>query len=208
MADEPSKPHPEDLLTDLTDLFDILYDLPPTDRRSIRRERPGEEAMRQELVDNQPQYGEVAGISAGDVALVVQCTENVKRIDSKRQRVNKALELLDESRDYWIDKRERRYTTMREKADSSYKETKNEQIRAKFELLPAYCGQSADKAVKTRKQNALSPKAGAILNTLDVRGITVDDASYDRVAKMQDQATLDLWLSRAGAVAKLQDLFA
>jgi hypothetical protein len=208
VIDDPSKPHPEDLKIDLTDLKEILCDLPPTDFRSLRTQKPGEEEVRRELIDNQPQHGEAAGITAEDVALVVECSENVEKIAARRGRVVKALEILDESTAYWIDRRERKYTAMREKADTSYKETRNEQIRAKFEKLPGYCGQTAAKAARTRRRRASNPKAEAILLTLSARGIALEEADREKIAGSRDQAALDRWLARAGAIARLAELFA
>jgi hypothetical protein len=208
MIDDPSKPHPEDLKIDLTDVQEILYDLPPTDFRSLRPAKPGEEEVRRELLDNQPEHGAAAGISVGDVAVIVECSENVEKIDKKRDRVKKALEILDESRAYWIDRRERKYTAMREKADTSYKESRDEQIRAKFERLPRYCGQNAEKAARTRRRRRLDPKAQAILATLSARGIALAEADREKISGARDHAALDRWLARAGAITRIEELFA
>lgn len=215
MSTTPSKANPNDLVVDLRAKADILFDLPPRARVGMRTAKKGEEEVRKELIANQPEWGELAGITAADVAVVVECSENIEAIDEELGRIEKLREIALESRAYWVDRRERKYAAMRGKLDASYKETRNDQLRAKFERLPPYCGQSAEKAAKTRQKNAEErkakaphPKAELILEVLKARDLFVSDNAEEKILATDNEAVLNRWLTQVGTVAAVEELFA
>src|SRR5262245_34512580 len=100
MSRVPNPPPDTIFAIDLNPLKAFLVDLPPHGTVGMRHEQDGWEAVRQEIVNNQPTYGDRAGITTTDFTRFTTQNGQLDQIASQLPAVKKAVEVLTESLAY------------------------------------------------------------------------------------------------------------
>ena len=142
------------LTNDLTPLKDKLFDLEAGSMRGLRFDLPHFADVTLELAQSYPTAGENAGIPQDVYDHFVTCNAIVDIIDEKLVIARKQLEVLEESRAFYVDARQNDIALMVDAMRSRAQRRKDSSILSPFERTIAYNGQIGDKAAKTRKQNA------------------------------------------------------
>lgn len=153
MADDPKVPTLDELRLDITDLS-YLVDLPPGGMQGLRTEKDDYPKAHKEIVDNQASHGVKAGITAEDVAVIVESTERIEQIDDRMQLALKMVEVLRETRAKEVDRREKKVSTVSKKILLHAKDSGSDEVLAKYDNTLDYYSQLAKKAAKSRRENA------------------------------------------------------
>ena len=157
----PNAPPDNIFALDLTLYQTFLVDLPPRATLGMRTEQPGWEAARAEVVANQPNYGDRAGITATDFGRFVALNDQYGQILVQLPRVAKAVEVLNESASYLDDQRHKLVTQFANAAEKHAKMEGNDPtLLTAYEKTIAYRGVIAAKAAKTKQKNEEAKKAG------------------------------------------------
>jgi hypothetical protein len=146
---------------DLTPVQGKLFDLEPGARRGMRPDLPHFADVALELQQGYPTAGASAGIPADVYDHFVMCNATVDIIDEKLAIARKQLEVLEESRAFYVDARQNDIGLMVDSMRSRAQRRKDRSILSPFEKMIAYNGQIGDKANKTRKQNVAEAKEEA-----------------------------------------------
>ncbi|MFT3765900.1 MAG: hypothetical protein QM820_10335 [Minicystis sp.] len=156
-------PPPEIIFAiDLLPLKGFLVDLPPGAMRGMRHEQDGWEDAEQEIVNNQPKYGDRAGITNGDFTRFVALNDQFDQLEPQLPVLEKAEEILLESLAYVDDQRHKLVTQFAESAeDHASAEGDHPALLTAYEKTIAYRAVIAEKAAKTRKKNEEAKKAAA-----------------------------------------------
>jgi hypothetical protein len=136
----------------------FLVDLPDGETQGMRREHEGIAEAVAEIVGNQKKWGKAAGISAQEVAVVVDTTAQIAQIRAKRPVAAKLLEMFDETEAMLEDKRDKVMRAIAESVDAKAN-TVGPELPAAYANTRAYRSATGVKAAKTRKKNAAA-KAG------------------------------------------------
>jgi len=131
-----------------------LKDLEPGERRGMRTDQEGFEQMASELAQQVPVHGAAAGIPQDVYDHFLMCNDTVTLIDVELPVARKIVEVLEESRAYYVNARQNDVGLMVDAMRSRAQRRKDESILAPFQLTIQYNGQIGVKAVKTRKKNA------------------------------------------------------
>jgi hypothetical protein len=152
MANDPRPRHIARLAVDATGLVDILVDLPQGARQRLRGDQPGVELVLGEIVSNQPDYGERAGVTAANFEEMLRLSEHIARIDELLPDAHKLVELLDESRALLVDRRHRLISAVASAVDMYAKARQDDELLARYEKTRAYRSAIAKKAWRTRRR--------------------------------------------------------
>lgn len=136
----------------------FLVDLADGETQGMRREHEGIAEAVTEIVANQKKWGKAAGITAQEVAVVVETTAQIEQIRAKRPAAAKLLEMFDETEAMLEDKRDRAIRALAESVDAKAN-TVGPELPAAYANTRAYRSAPGLKAAKTRKKNAAA-KAG------------------------------------------------
>ncbi|HZF51188.1 MAG TPA: hypothetical protein VE093_21160 [Polyangiaceae bacterium] len=142
------------LTNDLTPLNGKLFDFTAGSMRGLRPDLPHFATVTLELAQSYPTAGENAGIPQDVYDHFVMCNATVEIIDEKIAIARKQLEVLEESRAFYVDARQNDIALMVDAMRSRARRRKDSSILSPFETVIAYNGQIGDKATKTRKKNA------------------------------------------------------
>ncbi len=119
----------------------------------MRREQDGWEAVQAEIVNNQPTYGDQAGITATDFNKLVALDAQFDQIAAQLPIAEKAVEVLVESEAYLDDLRHKLVTQFADSAEGHAKgEGEDPTLLTAYQKTIAYRAVIADKAAKTRKK--------------------------------------------------------
>jgi hypothetical protein len=144
------------LTSDLTDVKDILVDIPPGGLKGARGEQDGIAEVLTELSHVMPQYGDDAEIHPALYTRIVDATANIEKLRAKELLLEKQLEVVRETRTQWVNNREDDISAIAAKAEHSALQQKKSELFAHFEKTIQYRSQSAEKGVATRKKNQQS----------------------------------------------------
>lgn len=139
---------------DLASLKGKLIDLEPGGKRGLRPDLDNFALVAMELQQSYPTAGKAAGIPEDVYDHFVMCNSIVEEIDKKLALARKQVEVLEESRAFYVDGRQNDIGLMVDSIRSRAQRRKEPSILAPFEKTIDYNGQIGDKAAKTRKQNA------------------------------------------------------
>ena len=156
------------LVIDARALTGMLIDLPEGATQGMRREQDGYDAVHQEILGHQKEWGAKAGVTDAEVAQIVDTTAKIVKIRAYRPAVAKLLELIDET---LASVEDERHTVIRTIASSveakatNLKQADKEALLAKYELTLKYRSAIAKKGVQTRtkaaKETAAKEEAAA-----------------------------------------------
>jgi hypothetical protein len=142
-----------DLSVDATHMASRMRDLPPGARKGMRKEQRGFREMLKELVDNQPRFGELAGITPTNFQELVEAMKCLDELDALEQPTRKLLEYIVETRAYEVDQIHRMVSVFGAAIDKRAKAYKDDTLLAAYQLTRAYRSASANKAARTRLRN-------------------------------------------------------
>ncbi|HTN88135.1 MAG TPA: hypothetical protein VL242_30855 [Sorangium sp.] len=98
MSSRAPNPPPDSIFSiNLAPIKPALVDLPPRATLGMRREQEGLDAVITEIVNNQPTYGDRAGITATDFTRFTTLNHQFDQIEAQLPLVSKAVEVLTES---------------------------------------------------------------------------------------------------------------
>lgn len=138
---------------DLTDVEDDLRDLPPGATKGMRAEQEGMVGVVDELARSVPLLGEKAGIPPKVYQRFVHATEVIGKLRTHEADLEKALEVVRESRAKSEHDRENDISMVVDSVKSTGHRTGDRALLAAFEKTIKYNAQTAEKAAKTRRKN-------------------------------------------------------
>jgi len=142
------------LLVDARPLADFLVDLERGRRRGMRTARPGFPDVVNEIVSNQREYGERAGITQTQFERFMELNHQIAQLDEHIPVVNKLSEILEETRATLENERQLMVGGFAKSVESAARSSGNKTLLAKYEKTREYRSADAKRAVKTRLQNA------------------------------------------------------
>lgn len=142
------------LVVDARGLAEFIVDLEQGKMQGLRTEQKGYAEVVTELVSNQREFGEQAGITQTDIERLVELNRRVAMVDQYLPAVRKMLELLTETRAVCDDERQRLVSAFGQSVDARAKASRNPTLLAKYERTRDYRSAIANKGAKTRKKNA------------------------------------------------------
>ena len=154
MSNVPGEPYNGPFFVDLNHLRGILVDLPRGGTRHLRREQPGMDAVIQELKNEVPRRGAEAGIPESAYRRFLECTSHLEKIREVKGWLEKMLEVVKESEARYEHERENSVSQIADAVRSTARREGKSGILAPFEKLLRYNSQLAEKAWKSRRQNA------------------------------------------------------
>lgn len=141
------------LTSDLTDVKDILVDIPPGGLVGARGEQPGIAGVLAELAHAMPEHGDDAEVHAALYVRVTEATTNIDKLRAKEMLLEKQLEVVRETRTQWVNNREDDIGAIAAKAEETAIRNKKSELLAHFEKTIQYRSQTGLKALATRKKN-------------------------------------------------------
>ncbi|MCC6555140.1 MAG: hypothetical protein IT372_19415 [Polyangiaceae bacterium] len=139
---------------DLTSLQGKLIDIEAGGMRGLRTDMEGFPLVVHELAQSVPVAGAAAGVPQDVYEHFVMCNETVQALDERLAIARKQVEVLEESRAYYVDARQNDISLMVDAMRSRAQRRKDTSVLIPFEATLRYSSQNADKAVRTRRQNA------------------------------------------------------
>jgi hypothetical protein len=150
---------PHDL--NLTPAQGKLIDAQQGSAQGYRTDRDGYEEAEAELLQGYPTAGAAAGIPQDVFDHFVATNETVEFIDENLVIARKQVEVLEESRAFYVDARQNDIAIMCDSMRSKAQRRKDPSILTPFEKTLAYQSATGVKAAKTRKLNAIKAKEEA-----------------------------------------------
>jgi hypothetical protein len=150
---------------DLTDLEGALVDLKSGSRQGMRTELEGFAETRAELQGSTQAHRDAAGISPDLFEHFTTCTDRLARLDEKVAIAEKQLEVLLESRAYYVDAQQNDVSLMVDSMRSRARRRQDRGILIPFEQTLRYSGQIGHKGALTKRRKAAeaaaAPRAAA-----------------------------------------------
>lgn len=172
MANDPKRPILGELAVDATHLAGRLIDLPPGGKQGLRTAQPGCDAVVAEILANQEMFGERAGITALKLQELRDANDIIAEIDVLLEPTRKLVEVLDESRAVFEDRRQRSVSSIAAVVETNARASGDTELLAKYEKARTYRSASARKGVRTRQRN----QQGEIDAPEDTLGDTPENA--------------------------------
>ena len=136
-----------------------LMDIVAGGMRGLRTDMEGFTFVVLELAQGVPAAGAAAGVPQDVYDHFVMCNETVVAIDERLAIARKQVEVLEESRAFYIDARQNDISMMVDSMKSRAQRRKDRTVLLPFERTLEYARQLAMKALKTRRQNAEQAEA-------------------------------------------------
>lgn len=141
------------LTSDLSDIKEILVDLPPGGLIGARGEQDGIAGVLAELTNAMPNHGDEAEVHPALYGRVVEATTHIEKLRAKELLLEKQLEVVRETRAKWVNNREDDIGSIAAKVEESASRNKKTELLAHFEKTLHYRSQTGLKALATRKKN-------------------------------------------------------
>jgi predicted Zn-dependent protease len=141
------------LTIDCSSLEPFLIDLPIGGRVGLKTEQPGLDLAVAEIMANQANHGDKAGVTALDVQLLRDTSKKIDSIDEQLPAVRKLLEVLEETRAVLDDQRNRQVSAIASAVENRAKIHRDDGLLAKYENTRTYRSASGHKAARTRRRN-------------------------------------------------------
>jgi hypothetical protein len=154
VPEEVQKPEVGSLIIDARPVAPFVVDLPSGAMQGMRTEQDGFEEVLNEIFSNQATLGELAGVTASDLAEIKSANEQIAEIDIYVQPAQKLAEVLVESRARLDDKRQRIVSAIAQSVESRAKSSGNRELLAKYEKTRVYRSAIGVKAARTRRRKA------------------------------------------------------
>ena len=164
MATVTGKPYPGPFTFSLEDVREELLDLPEGAMKGLRGPQAGIEGVLSELLASIPAHGEEAGVSLRVYARVVESTSRIDLLRSHELALEKAAEVVRETRRKREHDRENDIGLIVDSVKSTAQRTGDKALVAAFEKTIRYNGQIAEKAAQTRRRNADVPAEDEVGN--------------------------------------------
>jgi hypothetical protein len=145
--------NPGSLAIDCTPMAPAVLDL-PRKRRGLIAEQPDVGDVIKEILGNQADWGDLAGITKADFDRFLELNDWIACIDAVLPAVERLAQMLRISRAMHVDERQRRIYGFAESAETRAKSGKLETLLSKYGKTCAYRSAAGLKAAKTRKKNA------------------------------------------------------
>jgi hypothetical protein len=154
---------------DLNSLQGKLVDIEAGGLRGLRTDQENFPAVVLELEQAVPVAGAAAGIPQDVYEHFLLCNQLVADIDQQLAIAQKQVEILRESRAFYVDARQNDIALIVDAMKSRAQRRKDESVLLSFEKTLKYNSQNGDKAARTRRRNAAAgddtappaPPAGA-----------------------------------------------
>jgi hypothetical protein len=156
MASDPENPKVGDLVFN-GEFRGYIADLKPKDLQGLRTAQQGFEHVIEEILSNQAEWGEAAGVTARDFSQLEELNVRIARIDVFVRPAQKFVEMLIETRYQLEDRRQRLAFNVAQSVDR--RGVREPHLLAKYEKTRAYRSAIAKKALKTRRRNQAKAKA-------------------------------------------------
>lgn len=160
MPDDPKKPLIGALAIDATPVASFAVDLEAGAMQGMRTEQPGFPDVLKEIFSNQAAMGDLAGVTASDLAELQKTNEQIDQLDVYLPPAEKLAEVLVETRAKLDDKRQRLVSAIAQAVESRAKSSGNQDLLAKYEKTRAYRSAVGLKAARTRRKNAAGDPTG------------------------------------------------
>jgi hypothetical protein len=131
-----------------------LIDLPKNATQRLRTEQDGIDAVITELAKSVPIHGDDAGITSKLYQSFVDDTAVIETLSTHEEDLEKALEVVRETKAKKTHNRENTISQMVDSVKSTAHRTGNKGILGPFEETIRYNAQVAEKAAQTRRKNA------------------------------------------------------
>jgi Tfp pilus assembly major pilin PilA len=138
----------------LQDVKDHLTDLPKNATQRLRAEQDGIADVITELTQSVAIHGDDAGIASKVYQSFVDDTAIIEKLSAHENVLEKALEVVRETKAKKMHDRENSISQMVDAAKSTAQRTGNKGILGPFENTLRYNSQIAEKAAQTRRKNA------------------------------------------------------
>lgn len=161
MPGNPQSPAIGDLHIDASTLAPCIIDLPPGKMQGLRIEKEGLAEVVAEINANQAAWGDQAGVTQGDHAELTTIVDNIAMIDSFLGPTRKLVEVLEETRAFLVDQRERLIHAFARSVDGRTRTKGGADLVARYEKTRAYRSLTAVKAAKTREKKAKAAEAAS-----------------------------------------------
>ena len=145
--------YPGPFMVDCTILQGNLVDIVNGGMRGLRTDWPGFTFVTLELANAVPLVGVTAGVPQDVYDHFVMCNQTVDAVDERLAVARKLVEVLEESRAFYIDARQNDISLMVDAMRSRAQRRKDTSLLVPFEQVIKYAGQIGEKAAQTRKKN-------------------------------------------------------
>jgi hypothetical protein len=149
---DPKNPVIGQFIFDGAEFVPYVVDLAPGECQGMLPTREGFDDVSKELIANQATWGAKAGIADQEIVDLKTANERIARIDVFLPALEKAVEMLTETRYLLDDKRQRIALDAAQSADR--RSGKLPELNAKYEKTRAYRSVAAKKGLKTKQMNA------------------------------------------------------
>lgn len=161
MARIEGAPYTGLLIIDLNDVKEYLVDLPHGVLKGARAEKEGIANVLAELEHTMPNYGDDAEIHPATYKRVVDASVGIDKLRAKEIALEKALEIVRESRGRLENNREDDLSSIATTAEDKATRGKKPDLLAHFDKTIKYKSQIADKGAETRRKNEEAKAAAA-----------------------------------------------
>lgn len=144
---------PGTLTVDCASMASFLVDLPRGARSHLRSAQQGLELVLAEISANQTTVGERAGVTGTDFATLTTASDRIGMIDEQLPAARKLVELLEETRAYLEDQRQRQISAIATAVESRAKLRRSDELLALYERTREYHSAPGVRAWKTRRRN-------------------------------------------------------
>lgn len=152
-------PYAGPLQISLDDCKNDLIDLPPHTLNRLRKAKPGIENVCAELQNTIPAHGPSAGLAPDVYTRFVDNTNLVNRLRVHEAELEKALEVVRETRAKAEHERENTVAFIVDVVKSTAQRSGDAKLLASFEKTLEYNAQSAMKGARTRRKKAEEAKS-------------------------------------------------
>ena len=157
MATVTGKPYPGPFIFNLEDVSNRLIDLPEGATKGLRSTQACIDGVLTELLTSIPAHSDEAGISTRVYGRLVEGTSAIELLRAHEQALEKATEIVRETRKKHEHDRENDISIIVDSVKSTAQRTGDTALLAAFEKTIRYNGQIAEKAAQTRRKNAETP---------------------------------------------------
>lgn len=148
--DDPMNPTMVSEIFDTSEFTPYEVHLGPGERQGMKVEHDGFEEVRMEIVDNQADWGEKAGIAPSDIAEFQLLNGRIARLDAFLPPFGKRYQVLLATRAFLADKREKLVNNVALSVDR--RAAAEPALLSRYQKTRAYRSASALKAAKARRR--------------------------------------------------------
>ncbi|EYF02395.1 hypothetical protein [Chondromyces apiculatus] len=154
MANDPIKPEMGEVFIDARALEGFLTDLSEGAMRGMQTAQKGFDEVSQEIMANQAEYGDRAGITETDFDDFALASDRIAQIDVFLPAARKMVEIFEETRAMLDDQRQRAvHGFARSVEDRAKSRSDGELLMARYQKTRFYRSSVGIKALKTRRRN-------------------------------------------------------